>query len=192
MVSYEKQATQSNFARIQRNKAARQVAKANDSPAFRRPRGRPPSVNSAKRKRDAYASQCNPAPKRGRLQNNPRINRRQNQQDENQDEDENNQKRHMHNSMERERRISLKNSFDSLKSCIPEIENCEKVSKVSILKHARKYSIELFNEFASDKERMENLIEQHKRLHRILARFGKTESLSCGKTCMLRRKKKDE
>lgn len=188
MVSYEKQATCSNFARIPRSKVAKQIANT-DTSTFRRPRGRPPGVNSAKRKRDIQSSQvAGPVPKRGR--HNQRINRRQNyvQQDENQADNEDNQKRHMHNSMERERRISLKKSFDTLKGCIPEIAVSQKVSKVSILKHARKYSIELFNDIMNDESDLGHLIEKHKRLHK-LAKLKRIESLPCGANCFLRRKR---
>lgn len=189
VVSYEKQATCTSFARNQRNKAAKQIANTDDTTTFRRPRGRPPGVNSAKRKRDVQAHRSSPVPKRARLQSHQRINRRQRyvQQDENQADNENNQKRHMHNSMERERRISLKKSFDTLKTCIPEIENSQKVSKVSILKHARKYSIELYNEILNDEADLENLIEKHKRLHKI-AKFKGIE-LACGANCFLKRKR---
>lgn len=93
----------------------------------------------------------------------------------------------MHNSMERERRISLKISFDTLKSSIPEIANSQKVSKVSILKHAKKYSTELQNDIKNDDAELENLIEKHKKLHK-LAKL-KNIQLACGANCFLRRKR---
>jgi len=47
--------------------------------------------------------------------------------------------REIHNSMERQRRIELKNELDKLKSLIPEIAESEKVSKLNVLNYSADY-----------------------------------------------------
>jgi hypothetical protein len=47
--------------------------------------------------------------------------------------------REIHNSMERQRRIELKNEFDTLKSLIPDIALSEKVSKLNVLNYSADY-----------------------------------------------------
>ena len=41
--------------------------------------------------------------------------------------------RDLHNSLERQRRIDLKNAFDRLKSSVPDLAVCDKASKLQIL-----------------------------------------------------------
>jgi len=48
------------------------------------------------------------------------------------------EERELHNQMERQRRIEMKEAYDILKEVIPEIANVEKVSKLNILNTARK------------------------------------------------------
>ena len=47
--------------------------------------------------------------------------------------------REQHNSMERQRRIELKNEFDTLKSLIPDIAHSDKVSKLNVLNYSAEY-----------------------------------------------------
>jgi len=47
--------------------------------------------------------------------------------------------RELHNSMERQRRIELKNEFDKLKSLIPDIAHSDKVSKLNVLNYSAEY-----------------------------------------------------
>ena len=49
------------------------------------------------------------------------------------------EERELHNSMERQRRIEMKDAFDELKAVIPEIAKNDKVSKLNILNTARDY-----------------------------------------------------
>lgn len=145
VVSFEKKANNkySKSAQTQRNKTANLVEDADDASTSRRPRGRPPGASSTKRKTN---TQGNQVLKRCRIQNSQAAERKQNYTQQNEDEaesTESNQRRHMHNNMERERRICLKNLFDTLKESIPEIADDQKVSKVSILKNARIYIDEL-------------------------------------------------
>jgi len=50
-----------------------------------------------------------------------------------------NDKRNLHNDMERQRRIELKEFFEILRKCVPETADNERASKVSILQKAEKY-----------------------------------------------------
>lgn len=52
------------------------------------------------------------------------------------DETENQEKRNLHNDMERQRRIGLKNLFEELKATIPSIKDKERAPKVNILREA--------------------------------------------------------
>ena len=44
--------------------------------------------------------------------------------------------RHLHNTMERQRRVDLKRAFDCLKVCVPELAESDKASKLMILEKA--------------------------------------------------------
>ena len=77
------------------------------------------------------------------------------------------EERELHNSMERQRRIELKDAYDHLKSIIPNISNVDKVSKLMILNTASDYCksmeakigrLELIQQRESDKRRL--LLEQ--------------------------------
>lgn len=52
-------------------------------------------------------------------------------------------KRNLHNNMERQRRIELRNAFDDLRLLVPEIQAKEKAPKVAILRHAGRYCDQL-------------------------------------------------
>merc|ERR1712106_370831 len=51
--------------------------------------------------------------------------------------------RDLHNSMERQRRVDLKNAFDSLKTCVPDIAETDRASKLMILDRAADFCQEL-------------------------------------------------
>jgi len=77
------------------------------------------------------------------------------------------EERELHNSMERQRRIELKDAYDHLKSIIPNISNVDKVSKLMILNTSTDYCtsmeakigrLELIKQRESDKKRL--LLEQ--------------------------------
>jgi hypothetical protein len=51
--------------------------------------------------------------------------------------------RDLHNSLERQRRVDLKNAFDTLKVCVPEIAASDKASKLLILTKARDFCLSL-------------------------------------------------
>jgi len=171
VVSFEKQATYFNFAsvkhqRTQRNKTTNLVADTHNTFTSRRPRGRPPGPSSTKRRAN---TQANHVSKRCRVQNHQRAERRQNyiQQDED-EENESNQKRHMHNNMERERRVTLKNLFERLKNLVPDIASNQKVSKVSILRNAKSYITKLQIAYEEFDEELTNLKRQQTQLRTYL------------------------
>ncbi len=72
--------------------------------------------------------------------------------------------REIHNSMERQRRIELKNEFESLKSLIPELAHNEKVSKLNLLNVAAKYVVRLETSQSRLRWRKELLKEKKKQL----------------------------
>ena len=51
--------------------------------------------------------------------------------------------RDMHNILERQRRIDLRNAFDTLKSHLPDLKKSDKASKIMILTRAAEYCTEL-------------------------------------------------
>lgn len=55
------------------------------------------------------------------------------------------EKRSLHNNMERQRRIDLRNSFDDLRSMVPKLEGLERAPKVQILNESRDYCDHLTN-----------------------------------------------
>lgn len=80
------------------------------------------------------------------------------------------QKRSMHNSMERQRRIGLKNLFVELKDAIPTLNDRERVPKVSILREAIAYCEKLHN----DEKMFEDLKKKHNKLMTHFHKLYKT------------------
>lgn len=58
-------------------------------------------------------------------------------------EPEPSEKRSMHNNMERQRRIDLRNAFEDLRMLVPEVSCKEKAAKVAILREAAQYCSKL-------------------------------------------------
>ncbi|XP_011267836.1 uncharacterized protein LOC105258327 isoform X1 [Camponotus floridanus] len=127
-----------SFAQKQYN--ANQLAANKVKTDVRRPRGRPPGPNSVKRKIAAQINSlnktCDSSLKRTRAHPYQREQKRQNTKNWSRADDDEADKRHLHNDMERQRRISLKNCFDTLKATVPSIAKKEKASKVAILNGA--------------------------------------------------------
>lgn len=203
VVSYEKKASYFNFAHkhdanqlamsnfAQKQHSASQLAlniaqkqqstnllTANiDKTTVRRPRGRPPGPNSAKRKKVAQIGlneTSESAPKRTRVQTYPRGQKRQkyakqwrNQAFEDEDEDDS-VKRNLHNDMERQRRISMKNSFDVLKRHVPAIADKDRVAKVNILKQAEVFVKEQQTENHDTAKQLKQVEKQNSILKRRL------------------------
>jgi len=72
--------------------------------------------------------------------------------------------REIHNSMERQRRIELKNELDKLKSLIPEIAESEKVSKLNVLNYSADYVKRLEKTDLKLKMKISYLREKRQRL----------------------------
>ena len=75
--------------------------------------------------------------------------------------------RDLHNSMERQRRIDLKNAFDGLKICIPEIAESDRASKLMILDKASDFCQSLKKKESTltgekEKEKRKNLLLRRK------------------------------
>ncbi|XP_024937609.1 transcriptional regulator Myc-B isoform X2 [Cephus cinctus] len=123
-----------------------------------RPRGRPPSNNSP-RKRSAQA-ETKPAKrakqrtyqKRSKVTKAAAVaaaaaanssgmmsNKSSSASRSSSDEEPDTEKRSIHNNMERQRRIELRNAFEELRVLVPEVEMKEKAPKVAILRQAAIY-----------------------------------------------------
>ncbi|GAB0089139.1 MYC [Sergentomyia squamirostris] len=74
------------------------------------------------------------------------------------------EKRNLHNDMERQRRIGLKNLFEALKSQIPSLRDNERAPKVNILREAAILCTQLYNE----NERLNNLKRHHSNIQNRL------------------------
>jgi len=86
------------------------------------------------------------------------------------------ERRSLHNNLERQRRIDLRNAFEELRVLIPETADNEKAAKVAILNYGAQYCSEvqteerkLLLEKSSLKRQQERLREQVARLRRYAA-----------------------
>ncbi|CAG9801945.1 unnamed protein product [Chironomus riparius] len=70
------------------------------------------------------------------------------------------EKRNLHNNMERQRRIGLKNLFEQLKCHIPALKDKERAPKVNILREAATYCTKL----RRDEDTYAELLKKHNRL----------------------------
>jgi len=75
--------------------------------------------------------------------------------------------RDLHNSMERQRRVDLKNAFDALKMCVPEIADSDRASKLMILDKAAEFCQSLLRKETSltterEKEKRRNTLMRRK------------------------------
>lgn len=76
------------------------------------------------------------------------------------DDADSQEKRNLHNDMERQRRIGLKNLFEELKATIPSIRDKERAPKVNILREATNLCLKL----TRDAEQHQALVRQNARL----------------------------
>ncbi|XP_011695534.1 PREDICTED: uncharacterized protein LOC105454557 isoform X2 [Wasmannia auropunctata] len=187
----ERPAANYNFARRQPTASqrtststrARQIANVNGaattSTAVRRPRGRPPGPNALKRKSSADQPQPGPsqsgssqpspsAPKRARVQNCHQAIQPTNPRSSTSRDLEDTDRRRLHNDMERQRRISMKNLYETLRVHVPEIAGNDKASKVCILKQAKACIMTLNKDYSRLDSRREMLKKQQKLLQERL------------------------
>ncbi|XP_072748747.1 uncharacterized protein Myc isoform X2 [Anoplolepis gracilipes] len=169
-----------NFAQPQHN--ANQLVTNVDKAPMRRPRGRPPGSNSAKRKAAAQMSSNEtsyPPAKRARVQTYQRGQKRQKcarqwrPQDDDDDEED---KRNLHNNMERQRRISMKNFFDVLKQHVPAIATKERVAKVTILRQAKTYINALEDDNSDSLLEIKKMERQHQFLRKRFEELQREQS----------------
>lgn len=80
---------------------------------------------------------------------------------ESSEEQETLEKRNLHNDMERQRRIGLKNLFEELKRQIPSLREKERAPKVNILREAA----QLCNRLNREQEQLNALRKQQQRLY---------------------------
>lgn len=88
------------------------------------------------------------------------------------DEIETIEKRNLHNDMERQRRIGLKNLFENLKDKIPSLREKDRAPKVNILREATILCNKLArddNEYESLKKRQQRLVQRLKQLRTSMA-----------------------
>lgn len=85
------------------------------------------------------------------------------------DEEAETDKRNLHNNMERQRRIELRNAFEDLRRLVPEIEDKEKAPKVAILRQAAKYC-DLLKD--TQQESLARIAEMKKRQDKLRARLS--------------------
>ncbi|XP_037828142.1 myc protein [Lucilia sericata] len=81
------------------------------------------------------------------------------------------EKRNLHNDMERQRRIGLKNLFEALKKQIPSIKDKERAPKVNILREAAKLCEALTREDQQLLEQKAKLKEELRRKQELLAQL---------------------
>lgn len=83
------------------------------------------------------------------------------------------EKRSQHNSMERQRRVDLRNAFEFLRSLIPDLEATDRAAKVVILKKAANFCQGLTNrekQFVSDKDALQKRQEMLRKRLALLQR----------------------
>ena len=81
--------------------------------------------------------------------------------------------RELHNSMERQRRVQLKQELDTLKDRIPDLRGNDKVSKLNVLNVAAGYVKKLDKVEAKLRQRKYLIREENKRLQQQLAQLKK-------------------
>lgn len=74
------------------------------------------------------------------------------------------EKRSMHNNMERQRRVDLRNAFEDLRVLVPEVSSRERAAKVVILREASLYCNKLGNIGMAMNRKVEELRRQQERL----------------------------
>lgn len=74
------------------------------------------------------------------------------------------EKRSLHNNMERQRRVDLRNAFDDLRVLVPEVSCKERAAKVVILREAAAYCDYLSNQSASMAKQVSEMRKQQERL----------------------------
>lgn len=151
-----------------------------DAKVVRRPRGRP---SNASRKRQAQSphpqQQEQPPAKRARTRKQrskaKAPNTRINSSDDEADEID---KRSLHNNMERQRRIGLRNLFEALRQEVPSIAMKDKAPKVTILRQATMYCVKQFEESEEAEQEVAELKRRQEKLRAKLAQLRRSHTAS--------------
>ncbi|XP_056641721.1 transcriptional regulator Myc-A-like [Diorhabda sublineata] len=85
------------------------------------------------------------------------------------EEPETSEKRSLHNNMERQRRIDLRNAFEDLRVLVPEVSKKERAAKVVILREAASYCDFLSNTSKNNAKQFEDLKKKQEYLRRKLS-----------------------
>ncbi|XP_014472360.1 PREDICTED: protein L-Myc-1a-like [Dinoponera quadriceps] len=135
----------------------------------RRPRGRP--RNSARRRsaEELEDEEEQPDPKRPRRRQSSQQGAAGSSSQDLSSQD----RRDLHNRMEKERRITLKNLFDNLREEVPNIKSNSRTSKVAILTEATEYIKELRKLEKMMEEGMRNVIKEKRLLRAKLMEHGR-------------------
>lgn len=153
---------------LQRTVATGLGARPSPAPPRKRPRERSASPVTRHRKRPKAARQRSqqPPPPPPPPRHSP-AKRRPFSSSNSDSEAENIERRSLHNDMERQRRIGLKNLFDELKSVVPSICQKDRAPKVVVLREAAS----LCNRMQREDREMEREMEQMKfKQSRLMAR----------------------
>lgn len=84
------------------------------------------------------------------------------------------EKRSLHNNMERQRRIDLRNAFEDLRLLIPEVSKKEKAAKVIILREASKYCYQLGNISIECNNQLNELRREQEQLRRRVSQLRRS------------------
>ncbi|KAL3285096.1 hypothetical protein HHI36_019220 [Cryptolaemus montrouzieri] len=104
--------------------------------------------------------------KQYRITNPTPYRRRGNYGHDSESEPEPSEKRSLHNNMERQRRIDLRNAFEYLRQLVPEVLKKERAAKVVILREAAKYCDQLTYNSMSLNRQVEDL-KRHQEILRM-------------------------
>lgn len=95
--------------------------------------------------------------------------RRRNYGQSSDEEPETSEKRSLHNNMERQRRIDLRNAFEDLRVLVPEVSKKERAAKVVILREAASYCDLLSNTSKNHAKHFDDLKKKQEYLRRKLS-----------------------
>lgn len=133
-------------------------------------------VSPAKRRQDTRGVKRNIQPRITTTPGSSPYKRRAGYMHNSDSEPEPSEKRSMHNNMERQRRIDLRNAFEDLRLLVPEVSCKEKAAKVAILREAAQYcnklgiiSANMIKQKVEMKRQQERLRARVSQLRRSLA-----------------------
>ncbi|XP_018569007.1 transcriptional regulator Myc-1 isoform X2 [Anoplophora glabripennis] len=130
--------------------------------------------NNAQTKRKLPESRVVKRTRQYRTSNNSPYKRRSTLGNSSDSEAEPSEKRSLHNNMERQRRIDLRNAFEDLRLLIPEVSKKEKAAKVVILREASKYCYQLGNTSVDYNNQLNELRREQEQLRRRVSQLRRS------------------